>query len=68
MMFDEDFKQNMQISISRKNYIILTRLKYKIGKDLIERGYAYNVGFNDVVEDLLVKSGYDLKDLSDEKW
>lgn len=67
-MFDEDFKTTMQISITRKNYILLTRLKYKIGKDLIDRGYAYNVGFNDVIEDLLVRSGYDLKELNKEEW
>jgi len=60
---DRDF---ISIRVSRETYGYLNSLKLRIAHELQDRGYYYNVSFDDAIQDLLIKSKYDLKTLNDE--
>ena len=60
---DRDF---MSIRVSRQSYIILNNLKRKITFDLQSNGYFYNIGFNDVLQQLFKDAGCDLSELKKE--
>jgi len=60
---DRDF---MSIRVSRQSYIILNNLKRKITANLQSNGYFYNVGFDDVLQQLFKDADCDLSELKKE--
>jgi len=64
---EKDERNFISIRVSRETYVYLNSLKLNIAHDLQSNGYFYNVSFDDVIQELLVRGKYDLNKLKNYK-